>query len=165
MTNAMSDDLSDLEIAVLCDLLAGPGANLKAHKRVVFDQLVTKPDIIVPFSTTAARSAKQATGTIPIVAIGMANPVGDELVASLARPGGNVTGTTFVGPRVGRQASTVAARGRSLTLPCSGSLATERHDVYGRRAQRCLLLAQSGHEDGAQRLPLSGVKRTPNVAT
>jgi hypothetical protein len=41
-TNAMSDDLSDLEIAVLCDLLAGPGANLKAHKRAVLDQLITK---------------------------------------------------------------------------------------------------------------------------
>jgi putative tryptophan/tyrosine transport system substrate-binding protein len=59
-----------------------------------------KPDIIVAFSTTAARPAKQATGTIPIVAIAMANPVGDELVASLARPGGNVTGTTFLGPEL-----------------------------------------------------------------
>jgi hypothetical protein len=38
----MSDDLSDIEIAVLCDLLAGPGANLKAHKRAVLNQLVTK---------------------------------------------------------------------------------------------------------------------------
>jgi hypothetical protein len=38
----MSDDLSDLEIAILCDLLAGPSANLKAHKRAVLDQLVTK---------------------------------------------------------------------------------------------------------------------------
>lgn len=38
----MADDLSDLEIAVLCDLLAGPGANLKAHKRAVLDQLVAK---------------------------------------------------------------------------------------------------------------------------
>jgi hypothetical protein len=38
----MSDDLSDLEIAVLCDLLAGPGANIKAHKKAVLYQLVTK---------------------------------------------------------------------------------------------------------------------------
>src|SRR5262249_16171017 len=59
-----------------------------------------KPDIIVAFSTTAARPAKQATGTIPIVAVGMADPVADELVASLARPGGNVTGTTFLGPEL-----------------------------------------------------------------
>jgi putative tryptophan/tyrosine transport system substrate-binding protein len=59
-----------------------------------------KPDIIVAFSTTAARPAKQATPTIPIVAVAMADPVADELVASLARPGGNVTGTTFLGPEL-----------------------------------------------------------------
>jgi ABC-type uncharacterized transport system substrate-binding protein len=63
-----------------------------------------KPDLIVALSTTAARPAKQATSTIPIVAVGMADPVADELVASLARPGGNVTGTTFLGPElVGRR--------------------------------------------------------------
>ena len=55
-------------------------------------------DVIVTLSTTAARPAKQATSVIPIVAIAMADPVEDELVASLARPGGNVTGTTFLGP-------------------------------------------------------------------
>src|SRR6516225_300641 len=59
-----------------------------------------KPDIVVALSTTAARAAKQATGTIPIVAIGMADPVADDLVASLARPGGNVTGTAFLGPEL-----------------------------------------------------------------
>jgi putative ABC transport system substrate-binding protein len=57
-------------------------------------------DVIVTLSTTAARPAKQATSLIPIVAIGMADPVEDELVASLARPGGNVTGTTFLGPQL-----------------------------------------------------------------
>jgi len=59
-----------------------------------------KPEIIVAFSTTAARPAKQATHTIPIVAVAMADPVADELVASLARPSGNVTGTTFLGPEL-----------------------------------------------------------------
>jgi hypothetical protein len=38
----MTDDLSDLEISVLCDLLDNPRANLKAHKRAVLDQLVAK---------------------------------------------------------------------------------------------------------------------------
>jgi ABC-type uncharacterized transport system substrate-binding protein len=57
-------------------------------------------DAIVAFSTLAARAAKRATNTIPIVVIGMADPVGDGLVASLARPGGNVTGTTFIGPEL-----------------------------------------------------------------
>src|SRR5262245_14945846 len=53
-----------------------------------------KVDILVAWSTPTARAAKQATNSIPIVAGVMAGPVGDELVASLARPGGNVTGTT-----------------------------------------------------------------------
>jgi putative ABC transport system substrate-binding protein len=57
-------------------------------------------DIIVTLSTTAARPARQATNVIPIVAIGMADPVADELVASLAQPGGNVTGTSFLGPQL-----------------------------------------------------------------
>jgi putative ABC transport system substrate-binding protein len=57
-------------------------------------------DVIVTLSTTAARPAKQATSVIPIVAIGMADPIDDELVAGLARPGGNVTGTTFLGPQL-----------------------------------------------------------------
>jgi len=57
-------------------------------------------DVIVALSTTAARPARQATTVIPIVAIAMADPVEDDLVASLARPGGNVTGTTFLGPEL-----------------------------------------------------------------
>ena len=40
--SVMADDLSDLEIDVLCDLLQGPGANLRAYKKVVLDQLVAK---------------------------------------------------------------------------------------------------------------------------
>ncbi len=59
-----------------------------------------KVDIIVAQSTTAALPAKQATSQIPIVAMGMADPVEDGLVASLARPGGNLTGTTFLGPEL-----------------------------------------------------------------
>lgn len=38
----MADDLSDLEITVLCDLLDGSGANLRAHKRTMLDQLIAK---------------------------------------------------------------------------------------------------------------------------
>ena len=57
-------------------------------------------DAIVALSTPAARAAKRATSTIPIIGIGMADPVEDELASSLARPGGNVTGTTFLGPEL-----------------------------------------------------------------
>jgi putative tryptophan/tyrosine transport system substrate-binding protein len=59
-----------------------------------------KLDVIVAWSTPAARAAKQATTTLPVVAAVMADPVGDELVATLGRPGGNITGTTFLGPEL-----------------------------------------------------------------
>jgi putative ABC transport system substrate-binding protein len=59
-----------------------------------------KVDLIVAGSTPVARAAQQATKTIPIVASVMGDPVGDGLVASLARPGGNITGLTFLGPEL-----------------------------------------------------------------
>jgi putative ABC transport system substrate-binding protein len=49
---------------------------------------------------TLANAARQVTNSIPIIAAVMADPVGDELVTSLARPGGNITGTTFLGPEL-----------------------------------------------------------------
>ena len=59
-----------------------------------------KVDIIVALATPAGRAAQQATTTIPIVVTAMGDPVRDGLVASLARPGGNITGTTFLGPEL-----------------------------------------------------------------
>ena len=59
-----------------------------------------KVDLIVAGSTSQALAAKRATSTIPIVAWAMHDPVKDGLVASLARPGGNVTGSTFLGPEL-----------------------------------------------------------------
>ena len=59
-----------------------------------------KVDLIVAGATPSARAARQASSTIPIVASNMADPVQDGLVASLARPGGNVTGSTFLGPEL-----------------------------------------------------------------
>jgi len=51
-----------------------------------------KVDVIVTGGTAAVEAAKQATSVIPIVIAGAGDPFGTGLVASLARPGGNVTG-------------------------------------------------------------------------
>ena len=69
-------------------------------RQVAAELVERQVDVIVALSTTAARPAKQVTSQIPIVAIGMADPVEDDLIASLARPGGNVTGTSFLGPEL-----------------------------------------------------------------
>jgi putative ABC transport system substrate-binding protein len=57
-----------------------------------------KVDLIVAGSTPAGRAAHAATTTIPNIVMAMGDPVADGLVANLARPGGNVTGTAFLGP-------------------------------------------------------------------
>jgi putative ABC transport system substrate-binding protein len=59
-----------------------------------------KVSAIVAISTPAALAAKQATTTIPIVMVRVGDPVASGLVASLQRPGGNVTGTALLGPEI-----------------------------------------------------------------
>ena len=75
-------------------------SNADRFREIAAELVQRQVDVIVALSTTAARPVKQATSVIPIVAFGMADAVEDELVASLARPGGNVTGTTFLGPEL-----------------------------------------------------------------
>ena len=61
-------------------------------------------DIIVAVVTQASLAAKNATGTIPIVMVGVSDPVGSGLIASLGRPGGNITGTSGMAAElVGKQ--------------------------------------------------------------
>jgi putative tryptophan/tyrosine transport system substrate-binding protein len=55
-------------------------------------------DVIVAFGSPASQAAQAATQTIPIVMVSVGDPVRAGLVASLAHPGGNVTGTSFLGP-------------------------------------------------------------------
>ena len=66
-----------------------------------------KVDVIVAALTPAIQAAKQATGDIPIVMAPAGEPVGTGLVASLARPGGNVTGVS---------AATAELAGKTLEL-------------------------------------------------
>jgi putative ABC transport system substrate-binding protein len=62
------------------------------------DMVRNNVDVIVTEGTPAAQAAKRATGTIPIVMATSGDPVAVGLVASLARPGGNVTGQSIFSP-------------------------------------------------------------------
>jgi putative ABC transport system substrate-binding protein len=73
------------------DLLAGLAAEL----------VRLKADVIVAYPTPAVVAVKQATREIPIVLAGAGDPVGTGLVASLARPGGNITGTSSTTAELG----------------------------------------------------------------
>ena len=54
------------------------------------------PDVIVVFSAPATRALMQITSTIPIIMVGVGDPVGYGLVRSYTEPGGNVTGTSYL---------------------------------------------------------------------
>jgi ABC-type uncharacterized transport system substrate-binding protein len=100
-------------------------------------ELVRLPvDVIVAPGSVAAQAARKATGTIPIVIVLAGNPVGDGLIASFARPGGNVTGLTMsVDQQMGGKllellkeavptVSRVAVLWNPLTSPHAGMLKT-----------------------------------------
>jgi putative ABC transport system substrate-binding protein len=82
------------------------GGNLLIEKRsaeghydrlpAIMKELVDlKVDVLVTYSTAAGIAAKNATSTVPILDAAMGDPVRDGLVASLAHPGGNLTGLSF----------------------------------------------------------------------
>jgi putative ABC transport system substrate-binding protein len=65
-------------------------------RELAIDLVRTRPDVIVALGGDVAPFAKEATSTIPIVFASSADPVRGGLVATLAAPGGNLTGVTFL---------------------------------------------------------------------
>jgi putative ABC transport system substrate-binding protein len=94
-----------------------------------------KVDLIVAVAAAQVRAAKQATSTLPIVMVGVIDPVGRGLVASLAHPGGNVTGLTesvgreFVGKYLQLLKEAVPKVSRVAVLGYSGSPAFYRREM------------------------------------
>ncbi|HEY7601185.1 MAG TPA: ABC transporter substrate-binding protein [Methylomirabilota bacterium] len=95
-------------------------------------------DVIVAHSAPAVLAAKQATTTIPIVLLNVADPVGVGLVASLARPGGNVTGVSsqaadFTAKLLQLAKETVRRLDRVavITTPTNPALAARVRDLEG----------------------------------
>jgi len=94
-----------------------------------------KVDVIVAANTRAALAAKQATRTIPIVFAGVFDPLTSDLVASLARPGGNVTGLSTTGAQlVGKDLDLL-----KQAVPGVKRVAALWHHDYGKQTQRDIL--------------------------
>ena len=109
---ASQDTRFDAFRAGLATLGYAEGKNIVIEKRWLenrsYDQLEDlagqlvdlKVDVIVTHATPGVLAAKRATTTIPIVIAAVGDAVETGLVSSLARPGGNVTGTTFFNPEL-----------------------------------------------------------------
>ena len=67
---------------------------------LIADLVGRKIDVIVAIATPSTLAAKSATSTIPIVFVVGTDPVAAGLVSSLARPGGNLTGVSIMGPEL-----------------------------------------------------------------
>jgi putative ABC transport system substrate-binding protein len=116
-----------------------------------------KVDVVVAIATPAAVAAKNATATIPIVMANVGDPVGLGLIASLARPGGNVTGLSY---SVGMETF-----GKSLELLKTAVPKVRRVAILSNPANPAHALAISSLKVAAQSLGLELqflVARGPN---
>ena len=71
-------------------------ADAASSRKYAAEMVALAPDVILTGASAATAAVQEATRTLPIVFVNVTDPVGAGYVASLARPGGNVTGFTFV---------------------------------------------------------------------
>ena len=85
---------------VVIDLRWGGGdpGRMRAYAKELIE---VTPDVVVTETTPAAVALRQETAAVPIVFLQVANPIGSGLIASLARPGANLTGFTNFEPAIG----------------------------------------------------------------
>jgi putative ABC transport system substrate-binding protein len=103
---------------------------------LVANLVLLNVDVIVAVGDAAISAAKHATSTIPIVMVASDDPVGSGLVASLARPGGNLTGLSALSPELSgkrlellREAMPGAARIAVLVNPTNPAKALEVREI------------------------------------
>ena len=73
-----------------------PQGSFDQDPSVVTELVNSNVDVIVAWATQTVIAVRRATSTIPIVMVGVGDPVGSGFIASLARPGGNITGLTNI---------------------------------------------------------------------
>jgi putative ABC transport system substrate-binding protein len=99
--DALSDELRKLgwvEGTTIVFERKGAGGRFDRLPELAADLVRSKPDLIVAFTPQPSRAAKDATSEIPIVMLFVSDPVGVGLAASLAHPGGNLTGVATLVP-------------------------------------------------------------------
>jgi len=169
------------------------GENKLERLPALADELVRlKVDVLVANTTPATLAAKNATRTIPIVFIGVGDPVASGLVDSLARPGGNITGLTNISavlagkrlellketvPKLSRVAvlwnpqapgapqwkeSQLAAQGLGLQLH---SMEVSSADKYQSAFKEAIKAGSAGLAVTQQTLATSNRKQIPDLAT
>ena len=92
-------------------------------------------DLLVTISPRPAMLAKEATKTLPIVALAVDDPVTMGLVASIARPGGNITGISAAFAGLLREAPATAEGNRARGAPVRGRVQPDHRAAKG--ARRC----------------------------
>jgi putative ABC transport system substrate-binding protein len=112
------------------------GASPNEFHKAAEELVQLDPNVIVAGSTPAVLAAKGATSAIPIVGVSMADPVADGLVMNLARPAGNVTGNTFIGPELGPKRLQLL---REIVPAVTRVAALQHPGVYSERTMKGML--------------------------